>query len=88
MIENKKGMIDKIKVIDIDKGGLGKLLKNANSFVHRIRLLEKAGDHLTSDGLQTLKYKLKGKQMLDLYTQIDVDLLMTPEERNLTSLGK
>ena len=41
---------------------------------------------MDKDGLNTLRYKVKARKSLDLYTQISVDVEMNEEEKKRTSL--
>eukprot|EP00794_Sanderia_malayensis_P012030 gene12030-13272_t len=51
-----------------------------------ILLLEKGDKNMKDDGINTLKYKVFDQTAFDLFTKIKVDLQMTAEEKNLTTL--
>jgi len=50
------------------------------------QLLSKGGKYIDKDGLNTLKYNVQKRENYDFYTEIEVDVAMTKEEKQLTSL--
>ena len=61
-------------------------LLNNLKFNYRKQLLLNAAEYIDRDGLNTLRYKVKAKQLFNLYTQIEVNVEMTEDEKVLTSL--
>ena len=61
-------------------------LLNHLKFNYRIQVLMNAAKYIDRDGLNTLRCKVKGKQLFNLYTQIEVNVEMTEDEKALTSL--
>ena len=43
---------------------------------------------MDKDGLNSIRYKVKWKQNLDFYTEIGIDVEMTEEEEQITSLKR
>jgi len=52
------------------------------------KLLVNAARDVDKDGLNSIRYKVKWKQNLDFYTEIGIDVEMTEEEEQITSLKR